>query len=849
MQGQSVALTLDLCKKLDTDTESLIQYQCKKTELSLLIAPPVKSAAKEMKPELFAHISEKDGKREEQTLREHSLQTAKYAGLCIGETAKIQNIVTLAGLLHDMGKAKRQFADYLEASFAGERVVRGSVNHTFAGVIYLFEKYHTSTSSPYEKLTCEIIAYAIGAHHGLFDCEDLDGRNGFMHRFETNRAEIHYDEAVANFFREVTTERDTDELFSKAVDETRDIFESLRKTYEGEGDKIFFQLGLLVRLVLSSVIYGDRRSTAECLFGEGTPQPPDAHWGGYVEYFERKYSRMDNDTPINRVRGEIGEQCRESAERPRGIYRLDVPTGGGKTLGALRYALHHAEKYRKRRVIFIIPLLGVLDQNATKIREYLKDPDALLEHHSNVIRDRRQDEESDKFRFLAESWNGNPVIISTLVQLLQILFDQSKSAICRMQALCDSVIVIDEVQSVPGKVALMFNMALNFLCQFAGATIVLSSATQPCFDELKWPLALAAEPDIVRLNAEQKGVFRRAEVIDRVDAYGMTMEECAEYCEDIAKNTVSLLIICNTRHEAQMLYKTLLPVAERAKWDIFHLSASMCQRHRADVLKVMREKLSYVRNAGGRLIRKVVCVSTQVMEAGIDISFESVIRVLAGIDNLAQAVGRCNRGNEYGRSGKVYLINLKDENLSMLRDIARQQASARSVLEFVRENLSESVIGDEATRRYYRRLFEESERDIRYPVELSGGTLYLADLLSRMKTSEKAGKTSFFRQPFLTAGRYFRVFDDNTIDVIVPYMEGEDLIGELPDGRGSELELQRYKEILNRAKPFTVSLYEWQKEEMERAGVLYYRLDERVPVLDKRGYDADGCGVPSRVMI
>ncbi len=795
----------------------------------------------------LAHIAGDGGSRREQTLREHSLGTARYAGLCIGETAGIRNIVTLAGLLHDMGKAKREFADYLEASFAGERVARGSVNHTFAGVIYLFGKYHTDASSPYEKLTCEIIAYAMGAHHGLFDCEDLDGQNGFIHRLRADKREIGYDEAVGNFFSEVASERDTDGLFSGAVAETRDIFGRLSATYGGERDKIFFQLGLLVRLALSAVVYGDRRSTAEFAFGAAFPPPPEVAWSGYTEYFEQKYSRLESDTPINRVRGEIGEQCRAAAERPPGIYRLNVPTGGGKTLGALRYALHHAEKYRKRRVIFIIPLLGVLDQNAAVIREYLKDPGALSEHHSNVIRERRQGEEADKLQFLTESWNDSPVIISTLVQLLEILFDGSTSAVCRMQALRDSVIVIDEVQSVPGKTALMFNMALNFLCQFAGATVVLSSATQPCFEELKWPLKLAAEPDIVRLTPEQKAVFRRAEITDRVDSYGMTIEECAEYCEGIAKNSASLLVICNTKREAQTLYAALLPAAEEAEWDIFHLSASMCQRHRVDVLKAMRGKLSAVQKAGVRAARKVVCVSTQVMEAGIDISFESVIRVLAGIDNIAQAAGRCNRGNEYGEAGKVYLINLRNENLSMLRDIARQQASAKSALEFVRGTPSESVIGDEATRRYYRRLFEESERDIRYPVELGGGTLYLADLLSRMKTSEEAGKTSFFRQPFLTAGKHFRVFDDNTVDVIVPYREGKDLIDALPGGRATEFELPRYKEILGRAKPFIVSLYGWQKEEMERAGALYYRLDNRVPVLSERGYDADGIGVPGRV--
>ncbi len=207
-------------------------------------------------------------------------------------------------------------------------------------------------------------------------------------------------------------------------------------------------------------------------------------WKERMAYYEERIARLDSSGALNQVRSDISGQCLAAAQRESGIYRLNVPTGAGKTLSALRYALAHAEKYQKKRIIFIIPLLSVLDQNVKVIRDHVRDQDEVLEHHSNVIRGKDTAEEADRYEFLEESWNY-PIVVSTLVQLLDILFSHRTSAAGRMQALCDSVIVIDEVQSLPKKITDMFNMAMNFLLQFCNASIVLSSATQPCFEELK----------------------------------------------------------------------------------------------------------------------------------------------------------------------------------------------------------------------------------------------------------------------------------------------------------------------------------------------------------------------------
>lgn len=181
---------------------------------------------------------------------------------------------------------------------------------------------------------------------------------------------------------------------------------------------------MLVRLILSAVIYGDRKDTSEFMrqINANTQEAQTLSWERQKSYFENKLSQFDLSSILNQTRSSIALQCLEAARQPSGIYRLHVPTGAGKTLCTLRYALTHAEQYHKKRIIFIIPLLSVLDQNVKVIRDYVPDESEVLEHHSNVIRDLADCEELDRYEFLGESWNY-PIVVSTLVQFLNILFE------------------------------------------------------------------------------------------------------------------------------------------------------------------------------------------------------------------------------------------------------------------------------------------------------------------------------------------------------------------------------------------------------------------------------------------
>lgn len=786
---------------------------------------------------LLAHLTKVEEKRIEQSLHEHCTKAAEYAAQCLKDS-NLFYTGYVAGILHDMGKATNAFNGYLENAFSGKKVVRGSVNHTFAGVIWLLEKYHGTTASKWEKLTCEILGYAMGAHHSMFDCTDLDGKNGFQHRLQKGKEEMFYKEAVENYFTYVISENQIEEFFQKAVGEVQNFFENAERKY-GRYDQVWFQISMLIRLLLSAVVYGDRRDTSEFMLQKICCEDKKISWLKQKEYFENKIKAFDSSTSLNRVRKDISKQCADFAAKEPNIYRLNVPTGAGKTLSTLRYALTHAERYKKKRIIFVIPLLSVLEQNSKVIHEYVADDDMILEHHSNVIHTKKIQDELDEYELLCTNWDA-PIVITTLVQLLDVLFSDKLSAVSRMQALCDSIIVIDEIQSLPKRTTLMFNMAMNFFQQVCNATIILSSATQPCLENLKWPICLADEPDMVCLEKAQAKVFERAEILDCTTSYGMDFDECMQFCEELIGLYDSLLVICNTKSEARNLFEKMKTLVDHHELDIFHLSTSMCQMNRVDKLSELQENLYILQDniRNKKKVRKVICVSTQLVEAGVDFSFQAVVRVLAGVDNLAQAAGRCNRSNEYGDRGKVYLINLKNENLSMLREIATAQTSTRKVLGYKEKLTEKSLIGEEASQIFYKFVYEATQEEINYPMKDYGNTIYLAELLANKNESAKNNENAKYilHQPFATVGREFKVFDDNTIDVLVPYEDGKVLIRELKENESLSFDLNAFNNVMRESKKYSISLFQWQKAKLDYAGLLHYLHDGRILVLDEKAY-------------
>ena len=760
-----------------------------------------------------AHIRKNaDNKIVVQPVAEHCINCACYSSEI--SIAGLKKIAYLAGVLHDIGKNTNVFKAYIRKAANGEAVRRGSVNHTFAGVRFVMKRRHENADKMHSTVS-ELLAIVIGSHHGLFDCIASGGYDGYKHRME--KEGVCYDEAVRNFQNSEAYLDNLDELFEEANKEIASII-PIMTGYCKSNAELSFALALLARLLLSAVVDADRRDTAEFMYGIdiGGQKASAKLWESCLDVVEEKLSEFTQGSEIDKARNIFSLQCRKAAGLKDGVYRLSVPTGGGKTLASLRYALAAAAEDGKRHIVFVTPLLSVIEQNAAVIRKYIKNDSIVLEHYSNIIYDKKDNmedkrDEPNRNELLMQAWDS-PVIITTLAQLLNTLFSGKISSVRRMNALAESVIVIDEVQSVPINMLSLFNMAVNFLASVCKSKIVLCSATQPCLEKARHSIKFAEPADIIPYDPELWKVFERTEIIDKRKKCGYSAEELADFADECFKQEGSLLLICNKKSQALSLYKKLLV---RTSARVFHLSAAMCTRHRIDVIKDISQCL----DSGF----PIICVSTQLVEAGVDFSFACVIRVSAGLDNIVQSAGRCNRNGKSKKLSPVYIVNIKQENLDRLQEIKRAQSAAAAVLDSFEKNsanFGDSLLSNKSISEYYRQLYSEHESDKQdYPIKNNSTIFELLSENTQFFGHCRSGNTYTFRQAFLTAGKNFKVFEDNTIDVLVPYGESEEIVVDLCSER-AECDFAYCKAKLEKVKQFTISLYEYEvKNLIEKKGL------------------------------
>ena len=760
-----------------------------------------------MRMEYAAHKRElPSGEWVVQKVSTHLRGTAQGAAQCL-QPVGLAEAGKLAGLLHDIGKLRAAYQQYLDE---GDHSKRGGVIHTFQGCRYLMERYHRPEDSYPTTIAAELLAFAIGAHHGLFDCVDATRQIGLQYR--TEKQGIGYDECVQAMFEQGISEQELDQLFSAASDKIAPIIFQLSDTY-ADDEEYSFMVGLLARLLLSAVIEGDRRDTAAFMTGitpSSWPEDRTPIWSERLSYLEEKLKQFHDDSPIAAARQVISEQCAAFASdksNKSGIYRLTVPTGGGKTLSSLRYALAHAKCFNKKRLIFTSPLLSILEQNAKVIHEFVGDDGMILEHHSNVVQEEAGKEALSERELLTQNWDA-PIIITTLVQFLNTLFDGRTTSIRRFQALCDSVIVIDEAQTVPTKLLTLFNLAIQFLCKQCQATIVLCSATQPCLEKTAHPLREDPE-EIVPYDKGIWTTFRRTELVTE----SCKLEEIPDRIHTLMETTDSLLVVCNQRSQAAyLLQETVSPA-----YQSFHLSAAMCMQHRRDVLTRLQEALAQN--------RKVLCVATQVMEAGVDLSFGMVLRLTAGMDSIVQAAGRCNRNNESKTLRPVYAVNCTDERLGMQPDIQRGKTATIALLDaFLREpeRFAGDLFSNESIQYYYRSFYREmEERTQDYTVPKEKTTLFdLMGLNGTYADEDCVGGDAFcLHQAFRTAGQCFSVFEKDTVDILVPYGKGKSLVAELCSAR-CKYDAAYRAAVLKELNQYAVGIYSHQKEKLNEKGGL-----------------------------
>jgi CRISPR-associated endonuclease/helicase Cas3 len=799
----------------------------------------------EMKKQFVAHIRKKD--KTPQSLDEHLKAVSKRAGNFASKIG-MKETGEVLGLLHDFGKASEKFQRYI---LSGEGFIdpdaeeyidpiahKGKIDHTTAGAQVIYENLWNK--GPKENIAAQVLALCIASHHsGLIDCLNPDGENNFKRRMGKDDESTRKAEAVSNL-REMADSLE-DLLSKKVTEQIFDKLQSLKEDANESSNTWAFKAGLLVRYLLSCLLDADRLDTADF------ESPGNARFRNYGQYhpwevlIERLDSRLkqfEKKNEVDELRDQVSQACFDYAVKSKGIYQLTVPTGGGKTLASLRFALNHAREHAMERVFYIIPYTSIIDQNADDIRKILEDKDekgqyldkVVLEHHSNLT----PEEESYRQNLLAQNWDA-PVVLTTQVQFLEALFGAGTRGARRMHQLANSVIIFDEVQTIPINMVHLFNLALRFLVHTCGATVVLCTATQPPLNQLHNPyraLTIHPEQHIIQNEPELFEQLKRVEVFDKRKVGGWSAEEVAELLEAQLQEKGSVLAVVNTKRSARALYQA---VADRKIpcIHLYHLSTTMCPAHRLKVLNKIKGKLK------SKTAKPVVCISTQLIEAGVDIDFGAVIRYLAGMDSIAQSAGRCNRHGIREGLGNVFIVNPQEENIDMLKDIVIGADKAQTVLADFKGN--SNLIGLEAMAAYFEKYYFARKDEMRYKVSVNdiGRDDDLFNLLSINSLSVKAHRTApeiQFVQSFQSAAKAFRVIDSPTRGVIVTYREGYEIIKDLCGA----YDLDKEYKLLKKAQRYSVNLFRHEFEKLEKTGAIHeVQKGAGVFYLDKEYYSKD----------
>ncbi len=521
------------------------------------------------------------------------------------------------GLLHDLGKYSVPFQRRLEGS--PERV-----DHSTAGAHVAIEKYPQLG---------HLLAYLIAGHHaGLANGRDSGERTPLKNRLEADLPPL-------------------DPIWQQEIALPECLPPPER--FQRRNDRAFFQYAFLARMLFSCLVDADFIDT-EAFYAVNERGVPLARGGGPTldalhAALDEHLASFKGDSDVNRLRGEILSHVRSQAELTPGRFSLTVPTGGGKTLASLAFALDHAIAHGMDRVIYVIPFTSIVEQNAAVFRHALGEHGeaAVLEHHSAFDTDNQRDQRSiDKLRRDSENWDA-PIIVTTAVQFFESLFAAKTSRCRKLHNIANSVVILDEAQTMPLPLLRPSVTALDELALNYRTSVVLCTATQPALAETDVPESSfkGGLRNLRELAPEPEKLYRQLERVHVRHVGPMTDEEL----RDQLLATDQVLCIVNNRRHAQALYES---VAEQP--GAYHLTTSMYAVHRRRVLAEIRKVLKE-----GRPCR---VISTSLIEAGVDVDFPRVLRAEAGLDSIAQAAGRCNReGKRVVSDSEVLIFSTANE--------------------------------------------------------------------------------------------------------------------------------------------------------------------------------------------
>ena len=683
--------------------------------------------------EYIAHIDEKDKKRI-QTVKNHLGGTAKLSGEFAGKFGK-EDWGYCNGVLHDIGKYS---VDFLKR-ITGESNQR--VDHSTAGARVCVEK-----GGKYR-----FLEYCIAGHHtGLPDYGSNYDNAGDPTLMGRRKKKI-------SDYQAYEKEIDIPEIVTDPFD--------FKKTVNPD-----FSMSVFIRMLYSCLVDADFLDTETFMSCGQKVRNSGESMEVLFEKLEKHVSewlKNQNRDTVNGRRTEILKHCLEEGGAERGLFRLTVPTGGGKTIASLAFALRHAVENQMDRVIYVIPYTSIIEQNAKVFREILGDEN-VLENHCNVAYevDSQRAEELQSMQLAAENWD-KPVIVTTNVQFFESLFANKPSKCRKLHNIANSVIIFDEAQMLPNDYLKPCIAMIEELLNNYRTSVVLCTATQPALRSF-FQGSVSATELCPRMD-EQFQFFKRT----LFENIGTVTEECLI---DQLRQEHQALCIVNTKKRAQNIYKEL------REDGIYHLSTSMYPKHRKRVLESIRERL--------RENKKCILISTSLVEAGVDLDFQSVYRELAGVDSMIQAAGRCNReGHRKVEESKVFIFRFEEKE-SVLGQ--RQQIDVAKSLMADGRNLSDR----ETITRYFEMLYH-----------IKGESLDKKKIMDEF-TNKK------IKYRFAQVGKDFRLIEQNTKTIFINNEEDADeILRELKE-KGFT------RSGMRKANQYCITIYDQTFDKMYGAGML-----------------------------
>lgn len=827
--------------------------------------------------EYIAHIGRDDDRT--QLLSDH-LTTVRDMCEEWGKTIGLGHVCGLAGWLHDVGKYSDKFQTYIWKAHEGSpEAIKGSVDHSSAGGIFLTQRFQQITNSErkkWAKLLAELVGNTIVAHHNpngvldyvgdLFQTEDhkqaiLKDTLPFsdrMEKFDDLEYRETYDEIWPRFFEEFD-EQQFNEYYELALSEIQsiDLVQLINNQY------------FYLRFVLSTLIDADHTNTADFEMQVATRKPIDSNQilKDYYKVNEKAVSQQIEENKkvtsnqlktLNKLRQEMSDACVNLNSDHAGIYTLSVPTGGGKTLSSLRFGLNHAQRSGTERLIYIVPFTTIIEQNADVIRKRLNgsvdDSTNILEYHSAVVGDFKNTDKGESvgdsaYYYARDTWDS-PIIMTSQVAYLNALFGKGSKNIRHMHRLVNSVLVFDEIQAMPMKCLGLNNLAMSWLSH-EKTTSLLCTATQPALEGMLDGIKIEGEivPDLS--GAEE--AFKRVEIVPDFDRR-YDLSALMNLVNHRLDSVHSLLVILNTKSAVKKAYQAF---EARGKAVKYHLSTSMCQKNRQYKFQSIRKNLQHTD------VKKVVVFSTNLIEAGVDLSFEAVIRSATGLDSVIQAAGRCNRNHETDIAQVNLIKTTPDlENMSGLRQIS-DAAKITKIIAHDNTNLMTAPV----IKLFFEKLYNHNVRtkaELSYPIQTVDANLDLygivhGDILEHDVPSQKLldHRDQSNLEPFktdLTVGsqmvtKEFSVIDSPTTDVIVEYSlddetsadtrmdtDSHDIITQL---LSAESKFGDISELLKEARPYTVSVYDGALKKLKDDDAICYYPDPDIWVARKSAYSPE----------